>query len=80
MTTKELCAKYRIDPLRIAIAKHYVQIDEKGRPIVAFDRVENKEEWSDKTAIVQTEYDREVLVKEIKKLEEKENDVDKKIS
>ena len=71
MTTKELCVKYHIDPLRIAIAKHYVQVDEKGRPTAAFDRVEGKEEWSDKTAVVQIEYDREVLAKEIKKLEEK---------
>lgn len=71
MTTKELCNKFRIDPLRIAIAKHYMQVDEKGRPVAAFDRIEGKEEWSDKTAIVQTEYDREVLAKEIKKLEEK---------
>lgn len=73
MTTKELCNKFGIDRMRTVGAKHYLQLDVKGRPVVAYERIEDKEEWSDKTAIAQTMYDREVLTKEIKKMEEKEN-------
>ena len=80
MTTKELCDKFGIELMRTIGAKHYLQLDIKGRPVVAYDRVGDKEEWSDKTAIVQTMYDREVLNNEIKKLEDKEDgNVDKEI-
>ena len=71
MTTEELCNKFNIERSRTIGTKHYLQLDEKGRPIVAFDRVDDREEWSDKTAIVQIMYDREVLNNEIKRLEEK---------
>lgn len=76
MTTEELCKKFDITAYQISTAKHYIQLDLKNRPAVAYDRVICKDgtlsdNWVNVTEIKQVEYDREVLTKEIKKLEAK---------
>lgn len=62
MTTKELCNKFNIDEFRLTTAKHYIQLDVKTKPVVAFDRKVAKDgsltnEWIDVTELKQLDYE-----------------------
>ena len=69
LSTNELCTKFRVNPRRLVDAKHYVQLDIKGRPVVMFNRVYKddmaQERWLDVSEIARTKYDHEMLQREI---------------